>query len=320
MNLSPFTTFTEELVGECEERLAQAARMCTFGISYLDDALYGILPNDLIVLAGRSGGGKSEIAIHISMINALKGKRVFHLALEAEKREMTRRALFKALARDFYSRRAFVSERPNYLAWLTGRQEHLFEKYGAEITSQLAKFENLKLFYRGTDFGTKELSMIFSSVKNQADLLVLDHLHYVDIPDDNENKAYKEMVKEIRNLALYYGIPVILVAHIRKADRKNPNPVPDLEDIHGSSDIFKIATKVITIAPARELRLDPHRFPTFLKIAKCRQDGSLQFVTGLSVFDLSRGEYEETYKLGNHNYKGEWELIEVHPHWARRAK
>ncbi len=326
INLTPFQTMSEQLKGEAEERLANAAQSCSFGISFLDDALKGIFKNDLILLAGRSGQGKSEIALHISLTNAMKGKRVFHLALEAEPKEIARRMLFKKMAKLFYANR-FVSnqdQRPSYISWYAGEQEELLGPFHEKASKELENYTSLKIFYRGEDFGLKELEQIFMSIKGQADLLCLDHLHYLDLADENENRAHKEAVKLIRNLALTHGIPVLLVAHIRKADRRNPSPVPDLEDVHGSSDVFKIATKAIMIAPAKDQAVSQEtkafRFPTYFRIAKCRQDGSLGWFAGLTSFDISRGEYDEHYVLGEFAPDGGFVQITQKPFWAKGAK
>lgn len=324
MSLSPFVTLSEELNGEREERLLNAENPLTFGISFLDDSLLGVFKNDLVLIAGRSGQGKSEVALHVSLTNAAKGKRVYHLALEAEKREIARRMLYKAMAREFYSALVRPAGRPNYLHWYAGKQEQLLEPFYEKAKQKLSNYNNLQVFYRGAEFGLKELRMIFASIKGRADLLVLDHLHYMDFADENENRAHRDAVKEIRDLALLHNVPVILVAHIRKADRRNPIPVPDMEDIHGSSDIFKIATKAITMAPAKDQDVQggtkTFRFPTYFRLAKCRQDGGLQWFCGLTSFDMSKGSYDENYVIGNFNGEGKWQTATETPFWAKRAK
>lgn len=324
INPTPFLTLNEQIDDEKLERMKNAENKLTFGISFLDDALIGIFKNDLVLVAGRSGGGKSEMAFHIALMNAIRGRRVYHLALEAEPKEGARRMLYKTMARMYYAERQCGIERPSYIRWYAGLQEDLFEPFYDRAASELKAYDNLKMFYRGSDFGMKELNQIFMSIKGKADLLVLDHLHYVDFPDDNENRAHKDAVKEIRNLALLHSIPVVLVAHIRKGDRRNPSPVPDMEDIHGSSDIFKIATKAIMLAPARDQSVTEqtksYRFPTYLRVAKCRQDGSLNWFVGLTSFDISKGEYDEQYVLGEFNYAGEFSPLNQTPFWAKRAK
>jgi len=324
INFTPFETLTEQLSGEQEDRLKNASNVLSFGIPYLDDAMVGIFKNDLVVLAGGSGGGKSEVATHISLVNALMGKKVYHLALEAERKEIARRMLFKRLAHYFYENSRNITERPSYLRWYAGLQEDLLGPYHADAVRDLQDFSNLKIFYRGANFGMKELEQIFSSVKFDADLITLDHLHYVDFDSENENSAYKAIVKQIRDLALAHGIPVLLVAHVRKSDRRNASPVPGQEDIHGSSDIFKIATKVVTLAPAKDQAVTPetktYRFPTYFKIAKCRQDGSLSWFTALTTFDMSKSDYDPDYLVGDFNSENEFQKLLNKPFWAKRAR
>lgn len=323
INLTPFVSPIEELTGEREERIENAKKLIEFGVPFLADALIGLGRNDLLVIAARAGGGKSELATSISLSNAAKGKRVVHLALEAERREIPRRMLFRRLANLFYSDPFHTDEKPNYHHWYMGKQEHLLNPYYERAKASLEGYSNLRIFYRGTEFGMNDLNGIFASVKNNCDLLCLDHLHYVDFSDENENRAHKDAVKQIRDMALLHSIPVVLVAHIRKGDRRNPSPVPDLDDIHGSSDIFKIATKVVLLAPARDQDVSPgtrsHRFATYMRIAKCRQDGSLTWLCGLTAFDITRNAYEDRYALGNHDSSGVWVPATDIPFWAKGA-
>lgn len=319
-----FSSLTEQLDGEREERIKNAKDRLSFGISFLDDALVGIFKNDLVLLAGRSGQGKSEVALHISLTNAKSGKRVVHLALEAEPREVGRRMLFKLMARKFYSARPMSERKPSYIRWYAGEQEDLLAPYYESSVKELRSFEKLSVLYRGVDFGLDQLRQIFVAKKGEADLVVCDHLHYFDYQDENENRAHKEIVKTINELAKEYSVPVVLVSHIRKSDKRYSSPVPDLEDIHGSSDIFKIATKAIFIAPAKDQMVTPetktHRFPTYFRIGKCRQDGSLNWFIGLTSFDVSKGDYDQEYVLGEFNQKNEFVRIEKKPFWAKGAR
>lgn len=323
-NYGPFKKVWGELQNEEEERLKNAEDRCYFGVSYLDDAMRGIVKNDLIVLAGRSGQGKSELAIHIALHNARNRKRVMYLALEAEPKEISRRLFFKSLAREYYKSppaQTLSDARPNYLRWYLGEQDSLLKNYVTKAKEEVKDLDTLRIFYRGKDFGMPEINMAFASAKQSTDLLILDHLHYLDLDDENENKAYKAAVKEIRDLALLYGIPVILVAHIRKVDKRATSPIPDVDDIMGSSDIFKIATKVLMIAPVGEKNeAAPHKLPTYLKIGKCRLDGSVTRYTGFINFDISTATYDENYIIGRHNGSGEWEETKMLPAWAERAK
>ena len=77
---------------EAEENLRKIDinRICTFGIAPLDDALIGILPNDLICIGADSGVGKSEIALDIALHNAYSGKKVGLYFIEGGAEEAVR--------------------------------------------------------------------------------------------------------------------------------------------------------------------------------------------------------------------------------------
>lgn len=297
-----------------------------FGVRYLDDALGGILKTDVIIVTGLSGGGKSELVTHIAMVNALSGKNVYKFSLEAERDEDSTRIGFKLLAQRFYQDRIFSEEKPNYLEWILGRQDHLFSKYEGEVAEELKALKNLKVIYRDESFSIEDFEKCLMSAKHDADLIILDHLHFLDFDDENENRAYKKIVKQIRHLGLVYEKPIILVAHIRKRDRRYSPIVPDVEDIHGSSDIFKAATRAIAIAPAFDQVLsegNSYRFPTYIKTGKVRQDGSRSRYCGLVVFNARENAYEENYKIGTISSDGrEWTECnqDNRPFWAKGAK
>lgn len=321
-NISQYTTLFQEAWEEREHREKDSKEKLSFGVSYLDDALIGICKKDLVVIAGRSGQGKSELALHISMTNALAGKKVVHIALEAEKYEVTRRMLFKKLAKDFYEDKTrFTKEKPNYARWYDYQQESIIERYYNDALTELKKADGLKILYRPEEFGLQQLSTVFATFKNgDADLIVLDHLHYMDIADDaRENTAYNEIIKTVRNLALSYSIPVVCVAHIRKKAFGDKNIVPEMEEIHGSSDIYKVATKVVTIAPGDSTGIDHTSFPTYMKACKNRSNGAVTRYIGLTIFNIAECAYNETYMVGK-QINSEFIPETIPPDWAKNHR
>lgn len=316
-----FKTFAQECENSLESREQAGRKLCGFGVSYLDDSLIGITKNDLILIAGRSGQGKSELASHIALSNSAAGKKVHYLALEAEPRELTNRLLYKTIARLYYENRD-KREHLDYYEWSLGRQKHLELEYLDPAIKELSKNELMKIFYRDIEFGIKHLESIFASVKQSSDLVVVDHLHYFDLDDDNENRAMREIVKTIRNLVLLHSVPVVLVTHVRKCDKRSGFSVPEMEDVSGSSDIFKIATKFISLAHAPNFKSEAHIVGTYLKVGKCRQRGGLDRFTAGIRFNLRENTYESGYKLGRVNSEGVFEEMPSCdiPRWALRAE
>lgn len=296
----------------------------TFGNRFLDDACGGIFPEDLAIITARTGGGKTELVTQIAMANARAGNQVKYFALEAHQGEIELRIKFKFLAQSFFTQMNYKSygKFPNYQDWVHNKQNDILEKFEPETDIELREsLKTLHTFYRSSSFDLLSFESHMHRIGETSDLIIIDHLHFFDFDSDNENKDLKQAVKHIKHLTDYYRVPAILVVQLRKQDKKTKSILPDLEDIHGSSDIAKVATKIIATAPAKnEPKADAHIFPTYFKVLKNRTDGSRCFYTALCGFDVQRNIYAENYQLGEMSYdESEFSRIELYnyPQWAK---
>jgi replicative DNA helicase len=309
------------MVGEREARIEAGKRALSFGVRFLDNAMGGIMPNDLLLLGAKSGVGKTALATIISLHNCAMGKRVHYFALEAEELEIERRMKFQVLASEYYRAR-FQPPPIRYLDWAMGRIDHLTGPYEEQAEQLLRdRLSNLHTFYRFNSFTGDDFCKRLDAIKDETDLVVLDHLHYVDHEGD-ENQGYKQTVKKIRDSALRVGKPVLVVAHVRKGDRRNDTPVPTLEDFHGTSDVPKISTKAIMLAPAFEVEgARPYRLPTYMQVVKCRPDASVTRFAAQVTFNARENKYEPEYGLGRF-HDGGFQVLSADqmPPWARAKR
>lgn len=318
--LEGFKTVEERIKSERALRLENGARGMGFGVAFLDDSLGGIYPNDLLLVGAKTGFGKSQLAMLVTRFNASQGKRVHFFALEAEEYEIERRLKYQSIADHFFADPNRPRIQLNYMDWYYGKLDkplaYLEEKVDAD------KYPGLNVYYRSHEFMAKDFERLFLGIKDQTDLVVIDHLHYFDLDDENENRAIKTLVKKIRDTALITGKPVILIAHVRKSDKRAKQLIPDIEDFHGSSDIGKIATKAITIAPCYDKMASGMR-GTYMQVLKCRVDGARTNATALCGYNFKTQRYESDYFLGNLSSDGtEFKAFEQQdlPPWASRAK
>jgi len=294
-----FDVASSRLAGEREDRIECGARALSFGVQFLDDAMGGILPRDLVLIGAKTGLGKTALATMIAQSACDAGKNVHYFALEAEDKEIERRMKFQILSTMYYERQ-YRPKRIRYLDWYMGRLDEELASFEPVADMEMRRVaRTLSTFYRLDSFTGADFVKQLDAIKDTTDLVILDHLHYVDSADDNENRGYKNTVKQIRDAALRSGKPVIVVAHVRKTDRKNETLVPTIEDFHGSSDIPKIATKAIMLAPAYDVPPpEPHLWPTYMQIPKCRLDSSLARFVSLVTFNARTNSYEKQYALG----------------------
>lgn len=311
-----FKPSAERLEGELEQRRRLARGVIKFGISYLDDYCIGIHPTDLVILCASSGAGKTTIASLIAQIAAFGGKRVHFFALEAHEKEIEQRMLFREIC-DVLRQREMRF--PTFQQWLYDVSP-LPDDIEHEARRRFERrVSGMHTFYRGEKFTADDITRRFAEVRASTDLIVLDHLHYVDSDDANENRAFKEITKAIRDAALAMEKPVIAVAHLRKRDRNRPRAIPELDDVHGGSDIVKIATKVIALAPARDNpNAEPGKAATYMQVIKDRFPGVSGYAA-LCTYDLRRMGYEERYIVGRLSAAGEFENVPLSPAWAARG-
>lgn len=303
-----------------------------FGVPYLDDSLSGITPNDFIVLAGYTGGGKSELAVSIA-INAARSnqKDVLFFALEAHKDEIALRFLYKELTRLYWLDNKESKREYNYQSWVTGKSSFL-DIYEEQAKKNLQLINNLKVIYTGEFFKLEDFELaIAGKTKNHFSLVVVDHLHYFDLDGANENQELHKIVKTLRNVFLEKEIPLILVSHVRKKDNRSMQIVPSSDDLHGTSNISKVATKIITLASGYGVNVENSDrtqylgkgFSTFIKIVKNRLGQHPLEYIALTKFNSLKNEYSDCYVLGKQKTEDK-ELIFTPidnfqiPFWAER--
>lgn len=318
-----FKSAAERVKGESVQRVERGQNELSYGLSFLDDCLRGIAPHDLIVLGAETGAGKTEFVRAAAVGNAKRGKSVYYFALEAEPDEIERRTKYAILLGLLEQAGEPRRNEVNYPDWYRGKCETVCGPYNEKAENAIAlEYRKLHTYYRGSKFDHEDIKRLFLAIQTDADLIILDHLHYVDIEDENENRGFKKTVKMIRDVALGIGRPVILVVHLRKRDMRAKSIVPDIDMVHGSSDIAKICTRAIMLAPARSMvNRSPGIANTFVHIPKDRVGGTTGLVA-LCEFDRRFKSYRKGYTLGRQSFAGDaFEPLDADeiPAWAKNA-
>lgn len=308
---------TESLSRTPEEPLS-------FGIQYLDECLGGIFKNDFIVLGARSGIGKTEAAKICALANA-HNKNIFFFALEAEPNEIERRIKYSIVSNAVYGslRNLFSGVRFNFMDWMIGKYKPILGDYEAEIDKIVEEtVPGLHTYYqKNSTLNEENIEKTILSIQDKADLIIIDHLHFFDFEDENENRAMKKLVKKLKSISQNTSVPILMLAHLRKSDKRFQSLVPDMDDFHGSSDITKIATKVVLLAAANGIELgDKSVFPTYILAAKNRYDSSRARYVSVCGFNMKENNYAKKYEVGRISFDGkEFNPEEEAPYWAVSA-
>lgn len=293
-----FLRSIEQTFDEVNQRKSARTGLLSFGIEYLDHAMVGILKNDLILIGAGSGAGKTQTCCNIARANVEKGKNVHYIALEAEYLEIERRIKYQLFAKHFFMDPNRPAISISFQNWMLGDFIESCVAYEALAAKEfLETYGTLFTFYKSNKFDIDDLIRTVTECSDETDLIILDHVHYMDLDDNNENRAIKEIAKTARDLALEMGKPIILVSHVRKSDRGSNSFAPGLEEFHGSSDLYKIATKAITIGPGAMTQ--DGQIETYFRIVKNRFEGSVTRYIGKSFYNSKEGKYGRSYEIGD---------------------
>lgn len=320
-------TLAESMEERRRERESEHGTMMPTGIDFIDDRLGGgVMCKDFLVISARTGAGKTTLGQAMARMAAQAGRRPFVLALEAYRGEVSDRFVYGEL-----SRLAWANKHPEawdltFRRWVSGQCRGIESAYLEQAEAAVRSWaSSMLVLYREDRFTASDIVTEMLG-EEDADFWIFDHVHYVDSDDPNDNRALKEVTSALRDVTLRSSKPVVAIAHMRKpmGPRKGRLLVPNLDEIHGSSDLTKIATGVITVAPWPDREMEPHRRPTICRVDKERYDGAGDPYVGLLIFNMKRARYEPGYSVARSIRGGE--DIEAIPNpndwprWAKRAR
>lgn len=304
--------------------------MLPFGIKMLDDALDGLGDTDLLLMSGKSGYGKTQLATNVALNICKQKKRVFFFALEARDKEIELRMRYQLLSSAYYADPSRTYGHVHWREWIHGRDEATLplHKYAESVDKIMKQYEPYFFTHYREDrkFDIKDFEAEFMRVKDHVDLIVIDHLNYFDMHDEkkNENKQVEEMVKKIRDCVLIAKTPVILLVHVRKKDGRSNKIIEDMEDLHGTSNIYKIATKVAIVGQEPSNEDDPPYISrTLLRFPKDRDGDVVKNFVFRSRFDIRTRTYEDKYQIGRLGGKEQNEFVIAEknlPYWYQGSR
>jgi|6_EtaG_2_1085325.scaffolds.fasta_scaffold05018_8 replicative DNA helicase len=307
-----FLSVDESLINAKEARESVVLQKAPkYNLVYLDKTLYGIAPAELVIIGADTGHGKSFLANHIALTNAQQGRKVYLFSLEGHKNEVINRWKWSIICREYY-KDPIGLDMKYALYELNGIPG--IERYDKKAEEELLGYkDNLFIFDRSTDLTVPILTQQISAITD-ADLVVIDHLHYFDMLNDkSETQNISEIMKAIKGLTEDYNLPVVLVSHLRKKDGKRG--LPDNEDLMGSSNIAKIATTCIFISSNPENHnLSKGIYATHFRIGKSRAGASTTLAAEM-YFDSRKNRYEEGCTLGK-VINGSYKELDEYPDWA----
>lgn len=309
-------------------------RICTFGVKPLDDALIGFLPDDLIVIAADSGTGKSQIGLDIAIHNAMGGRSVAVYSIEGNDEAAISRIKWKIMRNIYYeSKRSDIDW--DFRKWrMNMANNHALVQLEIDAMKKMEQNvgKRLQFYHASKEFTLQDFKNSlgwFMKSKDgpflqenfvDVDLIIIDHLQYFSFDNPmNEISETTEILREVKRIAEFHKIPVLLISHLRKKEKNRG--LPNQEDLFGTSNIAKICSQCIVIAPSyTDVDYFNDVYPTFFRFVKSRTGLKASYAI-LSDFHLRTGSYDNKYKVFHVIENQPKEEFKPHqlPKWAYKS-
>jgi replicative DNA helicase len=278
------------------------------GFAIYDSVIEGVYSDELLVIAGRSGDGKSAMSLTLANNVALvQNKGVAYFSLEMSTHETVCRLVTQLTG---------IPYKNVFKGNMTAEQWKQYEKAMEQI-------KDSKLFFDDS-FGmtTPEIrSKIRKLFSKGIDLIVIDQLEMIHGYDNMP--LYQKMDKnayDVKEFTKEFGIPVILDHQLNRSstDRKLKNVEYELSDLNQAGE--KPANQVWFIKHQREGK---KIIKSKVSIAKNRNGATMDFPVvfhgeRMLFSNPVRPEDQKVFTTEEEEYLGDPEDESDAPEWARK--
>lgn len=202
-------------VEEAEERYKHRDEIqgLSTGFPSIDKLTMGLVPGELVIVAGPTSRGKTLLSMHIANNVAKEGHRVLFVTLEMAKAELTSR--------------------------------YMYVNGGADTTDFSTVAANT-VFQENDELDWKDIDGLIQNAKDalDVDLVIIDHLHYFSRDLKNVAEELGKITMTFKKNAIRHNLPIILISHIRKLGKDEDLSA---DSLRGSSLIAQDADIVLLV-------------------------------------------------------------------------
>lgn len=236
------------------------------GLPRVDQALKGMRPGELIVLAARPAAGKSALGQQIAIHNAVKGHGTLLVSLEMSEAELADRH-FASCGEVPYGRVRAVRD----------LDEAQLKRIDAQATRWATDTPPLVVCDRAP--------MTMSELRSEAlrwrrrlpgglQLVIVDYLQLLSHERNerftNRYEIVSELSRRMKMLAKELAVPVLAIAQLSRESERRPDKRPQLSDLRDSGALEQDANTVLLLHRADRYDEEAEPGVTEVIIAKAR--------------------------------------------------
>lgn len=200
------------------------------GLQNIDDLIGGMMPGQLIIIAGRPSMGKSTLALNIAEHVAARDIPVQFFSLEMSKEELAMRTLANKANLPLGNLRM-------------GRLEDMEWDRVSVCQSQAASWP-LWLDDSGT---ITAFQLAAKARKQKPKLIIVDYLQLMSGEGDNDNARIEAISRALKLMAKDLQIPVIALSQLNRGLESRENKRPRMSDLRSSGAIEQDADVVLFV-------------------------------------------------------------------------
>lgn len=210
--------------------LTNKKKQVKFNYPHLDYSL-NLSQNDLLILAGSTGGFKTAFALN--MLYRLSNEyQCVYFNMEMSKNIIYKRLLAIATGIEI--------QKLNDINSLPENQKQI-------LKTTMEKIEENKIILINKSMDIKEIKREIASIKSKRHIIAfVDHIGLVKSSGNSLYEKMTNVAKELRSISLNYDCTLIGLCQLSRESQKN-NTEPKLQDLRDSGEIEQSARKVIML-------------------------------------------------------------------------
>ena len=231
-------------------------------IQSLDEKLNGLKPGNYIIIAGRPSMGKTALASHIALKNALKGIPTLFFSLEMNHSQLLMRMFASELKIELYKLKRRLLNDAEKIQIKNAQQTFkemplIIDESMCDVHQMMAKIQKAKMKYPNLG------------------LILIDYLQLMRGKGGNETEITSNISRGLKSIAKEFNIPIIILSQLNRLCEQRENKRPQLSDLRSSGALEQDADIILFVYRDHYYNYNPkHESLCEINVAKFR-DGEV---------------------------------------------